>query len=92
MYINRIYLWALSDYAILFVKMADKIDNFWTISVFNTEKQERILNECEKHYCPMFHKISSTLDMDLKSKYNLLNKELQSIYNIQKDRLAISTT
>jgi len=56
MYINRLYTSTMSEPCVLFIKMADQIDNLATISIFRIEKQYRIIEEIENYYLPMYDK------------------------------------
>lgn len=88
MYINRLYTSSMSEPCVLFIKMADQLDNLSSISIFRTEKQNRIIEELENYYLPMYERAASSLKTKSLKRYKNLIKELLDLINKQKERIA----
>ncbi|MGB0861522.1 MAG: HD domain-containing protein [Saprospiraceae bacterium] len=57
MYMNRFYMGMLAEPYILFIKLADQIDNLQSVEVFRTEKIKRKIDEIEIYFMPQYEKI-----------------------------------
>ncbi len=87
MYINRLYTSTMSEPCVLFIKMADQIDNLATISIFRIEKQYRIIEEIENYYLPMYDKAWYSFELEMLKQYKNLREELLELINKQKERI-----
>lgn len=88
MYINRFYWWILAEPSIMFIKMADQIDNLSSLEVFAIEKRLRKIREVEEYFLPMYDEISSVLTWDMTKKYSDIKSELLSIIKEQKELIS----
>lgn len=87
MYINRFSSGIKNDPYILFIKMADQIDNLATIEVFSKKKQERKLREIEEFFLPIYERVSNELDIKYKKQYLSLKSQLIQIIKAKKKQL-----
>lgn len=76
LYINRFSKGAFSDPWIMFIKMADQIDNAATFHVFEEEKQKRKKNEIKKMFFPVYTKILESQPQKMHDIYTKLEKKL----------------
>jgi guanosine-3',5'-bis(diphosphate) 3'-pyrophosphohydrolase len=83
LYINRLYMWIISDPWVLFIKISDQIDNLSDMKPFSKEKKLRKIEEVEKYFLPLYKKAESlfTIDVDNLKIYNdfieLLNNKIE---------------
>lgn len=89
MYVNRFYLGVLADPYILFIKMADQIDNFDTLEVYGPEKRKRKIREIERYFSPIYEKVSSVLTPEYQEKYEGMKEELCEVVARKKRELHI---
>ncbi len=79
MYINRFHLGMLADPYIMFIKMADQIDNLGSMQCFSEEKKERKIREVQKYFFPIYEKIAPTLPPEHQEKYKAIKEEIEGI-------------
>jgi len=60
------------DPGVIFIKMADQIDNFNSLDVFSPEKQARKIKEIEEDFMPLYKRVAVTFDSVLYKKYKRL--------------------
>lgn len=86
MYTHRLYRGIVADPFIMFIKLADQIDNVHSIYVFPEEKQKRIIEEIEEFFIPIYLKTKEVLDYEHKksceSLLSYLKKQIQGYKNI----------
>ena len=89
LYINRLYMWILADPAILFIKVADQIDNLSDMKPFSKEKKLRKIKEVEKYFLPMYKKAENIFKYDEKNFdiYKKFIEKLESVINEVKSNL-----
>ena len=95
MYINRFYMGVLADPYILFIKMADQIDDIGTVEIRSNEAAARKIKEIRRYFLPMYKKIynKNVLTPKYEKKYlalkNLLVKIIKEKEEILQKRLQV---
>lgn len=64
MYLNRFAKGCIAEHWIMFIKMADQIDNSSSFHIFPLKKQERKRNEIIDSFAPIYSKISQSLSKE----------------------------
>jgi guanosine-3',5'-bis(diphosphate) 3'-pyrophosphohydrolase len=77
LYINRFHMSVIADPAVLFIKMADQIDNLKTIDIFSLEKQKRKISELENYFLPIYEKSEGIITRKYFNVYKELLIELK---------------
>ena len=88
MYVNRFYMGALADPYVLFIKIADQIDNMATVEIFSDEKIERKIWEIKKYFMPIYEKAlglykkiheNDTITSEYYKKFVVLKNRLKNV-------------
>lgn len=66
-YLNRLYTWIIAEPRIFFIKVADQLHNLSDMWVFPLEKKKRKIDEVEKHFLPMYEKLSIVFEINEKT-------------------------
>lgn len=85
LYINRFTVGIIADPWIMFIKMADQIDNTRTLHIFSEEKRQRKINELENFFLPMYANMEELVTPMYKPKYDALLEELNGNINKAKE-------
>ncbi|MBT4936589.1 HD domain-containing protein [Candidatus Peregrinibacteria bacterium] len=93
MYTHRLYRGIMADPYIMFIKLADQIDNVHSIYIFPKKKQKRIIAEIERFFIPMYIQTKEMLYYEDKKHCEALllhlKKQIQSyknmLYAVQKN-------
>ena len=97
MYVNRFYMGAVADPYVLFIKVADQIDNMATVEIFSDEKIERKIREIKKYFMPIYdkaHKIygkiheNDTIGPEYYKKFVVLKNRLMNIVDEKEKTLS----
>lgn len=90
MYMNRFYMGMLAEPYILFIKLADQIDNLGSVDVFRVEKIKRKIDEVELYFLPQYEKIIKNHEFPDKyiKRYQKMKNRLLDII-VQKKHLLI---
>lgn len=78
MYLNRFTKGCLTDHWILFIKMADQIDNSSSFDIFSSQKVNRKTEELTELFLPLYAKISKDFSKKEKIVYEALLSQLQN--------------
>ena len=87
LYINRLYMWIIAEPWILFIKIADQIDNLSDMTPFPKEKKLRKIEEVERYFLPIYKKAKNifTVDLENTKRYNnfidMLENKIKEIKN-----------
>jgi GTP diphosphokinase / guanosine-3',5'-bis(diphosphate) 3'-diphosphatase len=68
-YLARFAKVAKEEPGVVFIKMADQIDNLATLDIFPPEKQKRKIHEIEEDFLPLYEKIAVAFCPELQEKY-----------------------
>ena len=81
MYMNRFYMGMLAEPYILFIKLADQIDNLESVDVFRIEKIKRKIDEIELYFLPQYEKIIKNHEFPKEyiERYNRMKNKLLNI-------------
>lgn len=82
MYLNRFSMGIIADPWIMFIKIADQIDNTSSLHVFNKEKRLRKIAELEEHFLPLYERLTEILTPMYMKKYDDMIAILK--WNIEK--------
>lgn len=86
LYINRFALGAMDDHYIMFIKMADQIDNLSTMEHFSEVKKRRKIDEVEECFIPIYDKIGKKIKAPYLQSFLLLRQRLESVLdNLRSD-------
>ena len=69
LYLNRFSMWIFADPRIMFIKIADQIDNTKSLDVFPKDKRDRKIEELEKHFLPLYERMTEILTPRYMDKY-----------------------
>ena len=78
LYINRFSVWIIAEPWIMFVKIADQIDNSRSLSIFPKEKADRKIKELEEYFIPVYEKMSYLITPMYIDKYKWLLGDLKN--------------
>lgn len=82
MYLNRFSMGIIADPWIMFIKIADQIDNTSSLNVFPKEKRDRKISELEEHFLPLYDRMTEILTPMYMEKYEKMIAILKG--NIEK--------
>jgi GTP diphosphokinase / guanosine-3',5'-bis(diphosphate) 3'-diphosphatase len=71
-YLLRLERVGKEEPGVIFIKMADQIDNLDTINVFPMSKQERKIQEIKDDFLPMYERVANSFKSSLRRKYEKL--------------------
>ena len=63
-YLNRLYMGIIAEPRIMFIKIADQIDNLSDMKPFSKEKKLRKINEVEQYFLPMYERCESLFSIN----------------------------
>lgn len=75
-YLLRLEREAVYEPGIIFIKMADQIDNLSSLQVFPPEKQQRKIKEIKDEFIPLYDRVAKSFVPELQNKYKRLRIEL----------------